>query len=289
VFFDILKGINRLVHLLPAELMRSRRVRYTNLALLIAIPGTIVLAGKFWNGYLQVNEYRIDVARQSSPLTQLTIAVASDFHLREFTDPGLLSEFAGRVNGLKADLLLLPGDIVEGDRPDARAEEFAQAFRTIATTYGTFVSMGNHESHGVDDKLHFFQQSGMTALRDTAVMIDSAFWLIGRNDSRERDRKSIASLLGTIPRVLPVIVLDHKPTDLGSISASGVDVVVSGHTHHGQLWPFNFITDRVYELSWGHQLFGKTHAFVTSGIQVWGPPVRTAGESEIMLIRVNLR
>lgn len=289
LFLDILRGINRIAHLVSAGFMRSRTVRLTNLALLIVVPGAVVLGGKLWNAHMQVNEYSIDIPRQSSPLTHLTIAVASDFHLREFTDAGLLPEFAQRINEAKADVLLLPGDILEGDRQNGRSEEFTRQFRKISTTYGIFASMGNHESHGLDDKLKFFEQSGIAVLRDTVVRIDSAFWLAGRNDSRMRGRKSIAELLGTIPRSLPVIVLDHKPTDLDSIRASGADVVVSGHTHHGQLWPLNFITDRIYPLSWGHHLFGKTHAFVTSGLQVWGPPVRTAGESEIVLINVRLR
>ncbi len=289
LFLDMLRGVNRLLKIVPVESLKSRNARLVHLALLITIPGGIVLAGKMWNSHIQVNEYNIAIARPSSHLQELTIAVASDLHLREFTDPDLLSDFVEKVNGVKADLLLLPGDILEGDRQNDRTGEFAGQFRKIATTYGLFACPGNHEFHGRDDTLGFFRKSGITMLRDTVVKIDDAFWLAGRNDSRMRERKSIAELLSTIPRSLPVIVLDHKPTDLGNLSASGVDIVVSGHTHHGQLWPFNLITNRVYPLSWGHEVLGNTHAFVTSGLQVWGPPVRTAGESEIMVIRVGFK
>ena len=66
-----------------------------------------------------------------------------------------------------------------------------------------------------------------------------------------------------------------------------MDVQLSGHTHNGQIFPINFITNRQYLLSWGHLKMGRTHFFVTSGVQGWGPPVRTAGRSEILFIRIR--
>jgi predicted MPP superfamily phosphohydrolase len=90
-------------------------------------------------------------------------------------------------------------------------------------------------------------------------------------------------------RSLPVIVLEHRPIDLDNVSRSGADILLSGHTHNGQLFPVNFIAKRHYELNWGYKLKNRTHVFVTSGIQVWGPPVRTAGASEILIVNVFFR
>ena len=89
------------------------------------------------------------------------------------------------------------------------------------------------------------------------------------------------------PRNVPVIVMDHRPTEIQQVSAAGADILVSGHTHDGQLFPLNLITNSVYDLSWGYARVGNTDVFVTSGIQLWGPPVRTAGDAEIMLIDVD--
>jgi predicted MPP superfamily phosphohydrolase len=119
--------------------------------------------------------------------------------------------------------------------------------------------------------------------------IDNAFYLVGRNDGRASGRKSIEELLRECDRNLPIIVLEHRPTDLDNVSRSGADILLSGHTHNGQLFPVNFITQRHYELTWGYKLKERTHVFVTSGIQVWGPPVRTAGASEILIIDVSFR
>jgi predicted MPP superfamily phosphohydrolase len=118
------------------------------------------------------------------------------------------------------------------------------------------------------------------------VKIDDAVYLAGRNDAHSRNRKPVADLLRDTPGDLPVILLDHRPTDLENVSRTGADIQLSGHTHYGQLFPINWITNREYELSWGHLKKKRTHVFVTSGIQLWGPPVRTAGFSEILLLHV---
>jgi hypothetical protein len=124
---------------------------------------------------------------------------------------------------------------------------------------------------------------------ETAEEIGNAFYLVGRNDGRSGGRKSINELLKKCDKSLPIIVLDHRPTDLDHISLSGADILLSGHTHNGQLFPVNLIVKRYYELSWGYELKKETHVFVTSGIQVWGPPVRTAGDSEILIVNVSFR
>jgi hypothetical protein len=84
-----------------------------------------------------------------------------------------------------------------------------------------------------------------------------------------------------------VILIDHRPTELDEVSRTAVDLQMSGHTHNGQLFPLNLILRNMYRLSWGYEKIANTHFFVTSGIMLWGPPVRTTGKSEIMVIDVR--
>jgi predicted MPP superfamily phosphohydrolase len=198
-----------------------------------------------------------------------------------------MKKFTAKINSLHPDILLIPGDIVEGHRDDGDMTEFERMFRQIKSKYGVYASPGNHESHGRNNKLDFFANAGINLLTDTFVVIDNSFCLVGRNDRRSRNRKPIHELLDNIPGHLPLIVLDHRPTEIEQVSKHDVDIQLSGHTHNGQLFPFNYITESVYELSWGYKKIRNTHFFVTSGIQVWGPPVRTAGNSEIMVINVD--
>ena len=285
---DIILGIVRLLKLVSAETMRSRRVRLVTLCLLLAIPAAIVVGGRFHFSDMSVNEFHIAIPAKSSPLHRLRIALASDFHLKESTEQQAMDRFVELVNSANADILLLPGDMLEGDRQDGQLEEFERKLRGVRTTYGTFASPGNHEFHGGGGGFDFFSKAGIIVLQDSTVIVNGAFTLVGRNDNHIAARKTIGELIQSAVDTLPVIVMDHRPTDIRAASTAGPDILVCGHTHHGQLFPFNFITDRVYELSWGYRKFDNTHVFVTSGVQVWGPPVRTAGDSEIMLIDVTL-
>ena len=92
--------------------------------------------------------------------------------------------------------------------------------------------------------------------------------------------------MGSASPDLPIILMDHRPTELQEVSHTAVDVQFSGHTHNGQLFPINLLTHSIYELSWGYKKIRNTHFFVTSGLRLWGPPVKTAGKSEIMLVEI---
>ena len=284
---DILRGINRILKIVAVEKLQSRIARIVTLCMLLIVPTVIVIAGMAWFSDIRINRYSVQVPRRASPLKHLTVALASDFHLNRMTDETFLTRFSARVNRLQPDLLLIPGDVLEGDRQDGQLSRFQEAFRQIRTTYGVFGSLGNHESFGRRGNLGFFSRSNIVLLQDSTPVVGSAFTLVGRRDTRDPQRKPIEQLMRSVADSLPVIVLDHRPVDLEAISETHSDIVVSGHTHHGQLFPLNLITTRIYEVSWGYEKKGNTHVFVTSGIQVWGPPVRTAGDSEIMLIDVD--
>jgi predicted MPP superfamily phosphohydrolase len=86
---------------------------------------------------------------------------------------------------------------------------------------------------------------------------------------------------------MPIILMDHQPLHFEEAEQNGVDLQLSGHTHHGQLWPFNYITKKVYELSMGYVRKGNTHFYVSCGAGTWGPPVRTGSRPEVIEINVK--
>ena len=111
--------------------------------------------------------------------------------------------------------------------------------------------------------------------------------IIGREDrSAGKKRKSIQGLAEGMYSTTPLIVMDHQPFKLEEVVNAGADLQLSGHTHHGQLWPLNFITKKVYELSWGYLKKGNTHIYVSCGAGSWGPPVRLGNTPEIMQIKL---
>lgn len=284
---DLAVGLSRLLGIISRERVRSARFRNARLAATLLIPAAVLSWGISNHNTIRIKEYAIDVPRRSSPLTELAVAFASDFHLGRITSPRFMEKFVAKVNGLKADLVLLGGDIIEGGRGSGATAAFAEGFRRVESKIGVYGVLGNHDRFG-GDRGAFFEQAGIRILSEAVEKIGGAFYLAGRADGRTaRGRKPIEALLEGVSDDLPIILLDHRPTDIDNVSRTRVDVQISGHTHHGQLWPVNFISNRQYPLSWGHLKKGDTHFFVTSGIQTWGPPVRTAGRSEILLIRIR--
>ena len=126
-------------------------------------------------------------------------------------------------------------------------------------------------------------------LRDTSVLVDGRFWIVGREDRDKsrftgNKRKELAAVMMPVDRHAPVILLDHQPFNLEKSEEQGVDLQLSGHTHHGQLWPFNYITNAMYEVSSGYKKKGATHYYVSNGYGTWGPPVRLGNRPEIVQI-----
>jgi predicted MPP superfamily phosphohydrolase len=288
ILLDLAIGFGRVTRILSKETVKYQRFRQARLFLGLAVPVAVVVIGAGHNNYPQIREYSIEIPRKSSGIRQLKIAFASDFHFRETTNRHLMERFVEKVNAANPDIVLIGGDVLEGDRQGEKLGEFEAQFRRLKPKYGVYGVPGNHDLHRAN-AMTFFNQAGIRLLKDTVEEIDNAFYLVGRNDGRSGVRKSIDELLGDCDKSLPVIVLEHRPTDLDNVSRSGADILLSGHTHNGQLFPVNFITKRYYELSWGYKLKKGTHVFVTSGIQVWGPPVRTAGNSEILIVNVSFR
>ena len=285
---DIVIWINRKIKILAPEIMNSQNFRISRLCILFVVPLIIIIIGAMNNNYIRVSQYAVEVPRQRSEITQLRIAFAADFHLREATNTQILQEFVTKINSLNPDVLLICGDVLEGDRHGEKTDRFEELFRRIKTKYGVFAVSGNHEMHG-GGKRDFFINSDITLLEDKVQLIDRAFYLVGRNDGHGLQRKSLDELLIPVQDSLPVILLDHRPVDIDRVSKSIVDIQLSGHTHNGQLFPINFIVRKLYELSWGYMKKNHTHFFVTSGLQTWGPRIRTAGVSEIGMINVFFR
>ena len=90
-----------------------------------------------------------------------------------------------------------------------------------------------------------------------------------------------------MPENLPVILLDHTPVKLNEATENKIDLQLSGHTHNGQMFPLNFITNLIYEVSWGYLKKGNTQFYVSSGIGSWGPPVKLASDAEIVNLKIK--
>jgi len=289
LLFDILLLVNLVARKVPREKMQTTRFKAAAFSSVLTCSLLVVIAGAINFNTIRTSAYEIDIPRKSSKIDHLKIAFVSDFHLGANTNMGFMERFVKEINAVQPDLMLYGGDIVEGRRGDKNMARYEKVLSGITAKYGVYAVLGNHEYYSGQDKGSFFDHSGMKLLCDSVVVIDHAINLVGRYDSHFNRRENIAELLKSVNDSLPVLLLDHRPTETAEVSKTNVDVQFSGHTHDGQMFPINLILRSMYPIVWGYQKIGHTNFFVSSGIRLWGPPVRTVGKSEIMVVTVRLR
>lgn len=286
LLFDILLLINKIVGFMRIDILQSTRFKAVSLLVILIISTGIVIAGAINFNTIQVSEYQVEIPRKSSKANHLRIGFVADFHLKNGVDSRYVERVKENILKINPDIMIFGGDITEGTREEPGLRKFEEILREIHPKYGCFAIFGNHEGYGRQGKGEFFEKSGMRLINDQVVEIDSSFNLVGRYDNVFHERKSIGEMMKSVNPSLPVIMIDHRPTELEQIGQAGVDISFSGHTHNGQLFPLNLILKNMYPLVWGYRKFSNTHSFVTSGIRLWGPPVRTIGKSEILVVDV---
>jgi predicted MPP superfamily phosphohydrolase len=196
------------------------------------------------------------------------------------------------ANSLNPDIILLPGDIFDEDIGPIIKNKLGDDLQKLNAKYGVYAVTGNHEYiGGVESAVDYMEKHGINVLRDEAVLIDSGFYLVGREDRSigqfaNQKRIELSEITKNINKNFPAILLDHQPFQLNLTRENGIDLQLSGHTHHGQLWPLNYITSMIYEISWGYEKIDETHYYVSSGFAGWGPPVRTGSRTEIVNLKI---
>ena len=223
---------------------------------------------------------------------ELKIAVLTDIHLGDFLGADFARAVTGRVNELDADAVAIVGDIA--DLPPHRLAEFIAPFNELKSKYGTFYVPGNHEYYsGIDGTLKAIRETtnfkilGNENVQVGGVNLAGVYDIIGfRFKAYEPD---LVAALGGRDVNLPTILLAHQPKFLKYMDESApVDLVVSGHTHGGQIFPFSLLVrlDQKY-VAGLYRANKNTQIYVSRGAGFWGPPVRVMAPSEISLLRLK--
>ncbi|MGQ1948566.1 metallophosphoesterase [Geofilum sp. OHC36d9] len=265
---------------------------------LIAVAGivvVVVLAGHINAWHAKTVTLNLSVDKPAGDMKSVTIVAVSDVHMGTIIGPRKTQKLVNSINALKPDLVLLAGDVVDEDVGPVIQQNLGENLQKIIAPLGVYAVTGNHEYiGGVEPSVKYLEQNGIKMLRDSSVLISNAFYVVGREDRfknarTQNERLSLNELLAGVDMSRPVIMLDHQPYNLDAVADAGVDVQISGHTHHGQLWPFGYITQKLFEVSRGYKQKGKTHFYVSTGFGTWGPPVRTGNRPEIVLIHLRFK
>lgn len=260
-----------------------------NRGLKIAYPiafFTLVGLG-FYNAYTPtVVHYSVKLDK---PLDKpLRIGMASDLHLGKLFGAKQLDQLADIFNREQVDLILLPGDIMDDNTEVYVADKMQPHLAKLKAPLGVYATLGNHDFFGAQETIaKEITEAGITVLWDQAVEINGKFAIVGRNDDLVKNRPSAEQLLQSVNTKLPVILLDHRPTEIEKHAKLPIDIQVSGHAHKGQVFPASIITKIIYRLHYGYEKIGLGHYFVTSGYGFWGVPMRLGSQSEVMIIDVE--
>ncbi len=294
LLIDFARVINHFFHIFP----QSFYIDYQRTKLIVLFSSmalvTIIVAVGFINARMpRIRKLELNIRKNVTGDKTLKLVVVSDVHLGTIIAKRKANRLVATINELNPDLVLFAGDLVDEDLAPVIKNNLGANLLQIRSKLGVYAITGNHEYiGGVEPAVKYLRDHGINVLRDTAILIGSQFYLVGRED-RDRPRftgkkrKDLNELLQEVDRSLPVILLDHQPFDLERSVEQGVDLQLSGHTHHGQMWPFNYITSAMYEISCGYRQIGKTHFYVSTGFGTWGPPVRLGNRPEIVQIKLT--
>lgn len=244
-------------------------------------------------GYINYRNPRVehlDIELTTRPLGRpMRIVAISDVHLGYGTDRKDLARYVDMINDECPDLLLIVGDLIDNSVEPVEREDMCAEFSRVHAPEGIYMVAGNHEYiSGIEAVERYLATTSIRLLRDSVEALPSGLQLLCRDDRMNRHRESLESLLRGADSSRPTLLLDHQPYDISESAASGsIDIHLSGHTHRGQVWPLTLLTDALYEQSYGYRRWADMHAYVSSGLSLWGPPFRIGSRSEMVVIDIK--
>ena len=273
---------------------RERAERYFCGVIALSITAVYLAYGWIMAHTVLQTDYRITTEKATGQDTLRVVALA-DLHAGVTLDGDAFAEQCQRINETHPDIVLVCGDFVDDDTSREDMLKSCAALGTLESKYGVYFVYGNHDKGYFRSKTfsaeEFYDQliaNNVRVLTDEVEEINGDVCIVGREDGSVRNRKSASELMADIDPSKYVIVMDHQPTDYDALAACAPDLVISGHTHGGHVFPAGQIgllmgaNDAMY----GLEERGDTSFIVTSGISGWAIPFKTLTVSEFVVIDI---
>jgi predicted MPP superfamily phosphohydrolase len=245
-------------------------------------------------GDVVVKHVEVELERLPPQFDGFGIAQLTDLHLGPMRDGAWLTQVVARTNGLEPDLVAITGDLVDGSVEHLAGQ--VEPLRALRADEGVFMVTGNHEYF--DDPvgwMEYLPELGIRILRNERVVIrreDARFDLAGVDDPvggrfAPGHGTDVERALGGRDRDRVAVLLAHQPNVIEDARSHGADLVLSGHTHGGQLWPFSLLVHMAQPYVSGLFRRGGTQIYVSEGTGFWGPPMRLGTTPEITLVTLR--
>lgn len=246
-----------------------------------------------------------DAVETDYTVTSNKLAEGENVKIIQITDSHMGTTFSGKgfekyvdeISSLNPDVIVCTGDFVDGSTTYEDMVEGCKSLGKAKAKYGVYFIFGNHDldffggnRYYTDEQLiRELKNNNIKILEDENVLIDDKFNICGRQDATVHDRMSAEELLSGVDKSKFTLLLDHQPLEYKEVEENGADILLSGHTHGGQLYPLAYINklvsrnDRVY----GFEQRNNTSFIVSSGISEWGFGFRTGCKSEYVVINIK--
>ena len=237
-------------------------------------------------------DYKVETSKNVRPLR---VALIADSHVGATFDGDGFAKYMEDIQATNPDMLVISGDFVDDDSNRADLVKSCEALGRMKTTYGVFYANGNHDKgysnfrdFTYDDLIAELERNNVTILEDTVFEADD-FYIVGRMDEVYEERQTVAELMESLDPNKYTIVLDHRPDDYDSEVEAKCDLVLSGHTHGGQLFPVGQIAVLlgINDQNYGIKKKGDTTFIVTSGLGDWAIPYKTFCIAEYVIIDIE--
>lgn len=286
---DLVWGANHFFHFIPSGVstLLFHRIQVVAGFALVAV---LLFVGHYRFNHPAVVEQELIIEKDGGNYDELKIAAFSDLHLGVAVDKNKLKEYVDFINRQRPDMILIAGDVVDNNLRPLFEEKMYEELNRLEAPLGIYFCPGNHEYiSGIKESISFFDKTKIKVLVDSAVHVNDSFWVIGRDDRMNEGRLSVKELVSGVDTKQPVFLLDHQPYHLEEAEKARVDLQLSGHTHEGQLWPFNYVVNKIYEVGHGYKKKGNTHIYVSSGLALWGPEFRIGTQSELVVFNIKFQ
>jgi predicted MPP superfamily phosphohydrolase len=236
--------------------------------------------------WVRVKEITVSLPNLPATWRGRVAALLSDVHLGHVNGSRFMRRIVNMLANLQPDIVFITGDLYDGSK--VNAEQVVAPLRELSGKFGAYFVTGNHEEFSDPSKyLHAIEGAGIGVLNNRKVIIDG-LQIFGVNDRDSADTGRFRSVLerAEVDRDRASILLSHSPHGLSISEKAGFSLQLSGHTHGGQIFPFTWLTRRIFgEYTYGLKRFGKLMVYTSSGAGTWGPPMRVGMRPEIVLIR----
>jgi len=294
VLLDLLRLLNLKFHFFPTivyhNYIQTKAITGIFVFLIVAF---IVTAGFVNTRIVKIKTVELNLLKKNSNLKSLRAVLVSDIHLSPMDNEKFLTKIVDKINSLNPDIIFIAGDLFDDHADILSKRNIGNALFKLKSKLGVYACTGNHEFiNGIDSACSFIRKHNIILLRDESVKIGESIYIVSRDDRAIKQfngtkRKPLKELMSNIDGLLPVILMDHTPLGLEEAESNKIDLQLSGHTHHGQMFPANLITKMIYEQSWGYLKKNNTQYYVSCGAGTWGPPVRIGSQSEIVYLKIN--